>query len=111
MPTISTFPNYLVEEIKEQLDHSCLWISYYGLKSENLKKDFQHYDLVLTGWIPCLEELRDLQIPCAFFPQYVDEGFAKEALRINEKDLLFSFIGNIAQGVKNLMKGEIILNY
>lgn len=96
--TISTFPDYLIDEIKEKLDHPCLWVSYYGMKSENVKHDFRKFDLVLTGWNQCLEELKESKIPCKLFPQYVDDGIAKKVLNNTKKDIDFSFVGNISIG-------------
>ena len=100
------FSDYLINEIKEKLNHRCLWVSYYGMKSENVKHDFRKFDLVLTGWNQCLEELNESKIPCKLFPQYVDDGIAKKILNNTKKISIFHLLVIFQSEEMNLTKEE-----
>ena len=100
--TYSTFPYSFLRDIKAELKMPCLWINYYGLRLRNILADFRGYDLVLTGWKACLDELRENNINSEYFPQYMDNAFADEALKIEKKDIPFSFAGSVSWGGDDL---------
>ena len=77
------------------------------MRLRNILEDFRGYDLVLTGWKACLDELRENNINSEYFPQYMDNAFADEALKIEKKDIPFSFAGSVSWGEMTLTKNRI----
>ena len=91
--TLTVIPYEFIRRVKQKLNKKVFWICYYGVPRKGRFKNFEEYDLYLTGFDVFEEQLKQANENFVFFAHYYDDlTKINEEMNSTREKSLFHFL-------------------